>query len=84
MKNTYILPADQVYDPIFSNDCWGYAILPPRDEPDIHSLAACPKDEGREPIQLCIYTSRTDALSGLDELLQAIDRGDRVFEFKEV
>ena len=85
MENTYIVPADAAWDPIFSNDCWGYAIIPPpHDETVPYFLVACPKDKedkDQETIQLCVYDSRTDALSGLDELLQAIDRGDRVFEF---
>lgn len=83
--NTVILPEKSVNDDtIFSSGCWGYAISKDEDSSDtvLYVLHACLMDEderGTPPIG--VFGAREDALSALDKLLQAIDRGDRLFDF---
>lgn len=93
-KGTVILPDINVNDAtIFSNDCWGYAISKVVDgDTVLYELHAC-QDPDNVPagspdkVMIGLFgddNPRENALSALEDLLQAIDRGDRVFEFQMI
>lgn len=85
--HTVIRPEAYVNDGvIFSNDCWGYAISKDETSSDtvLYVLHACLTDNDEDHTVIAVFgddKAREDALFALDELLQAINRGDSVFDF---